>query len=85
MLQKGFLKPDEDRENSRTAKNGWRFLMFGMVFAIFAAMYMMAIIGQPEFPATRVTVAGIAMIAGLIMAVIGVWMSFFAQYKNRRK
>ena len=87
MLQKGFLKHQEDSEKSRTIKKSRIFFIVGTV-VIFSALMMMFILRTDESFANQVSsvrMAGIVMIAGIILISVGFWMNFFIQNKNRRK
>jgi NADH:ubiquinone oxidoreductase subunit 6 (subunit J) len=88
MLQKGFLKPDQDLENVRTIKRSRVFLIVGVVMIISALICMMFFLQSDEsFTSQRssVRLAGIAMIAGIVLALVGWWMNFFVQNKKYKK
>ena len=88
MLQKGFLKPKEEPENSRAIKRSRIFFVAGVVVIISALIFMMSLL-QPDESFTSqfssVTMAGMAMIAGMVLVFVGLWTNFFAQNKNRKR
>ena len=90
MLQKGFLKPKEDLENIRTIKRSRMFFVGGVVVMILALIWMMMLLRTDESEsllASRlfsVKIAGVAVIAGIVLALVGWWMNFFAQNKKRK-
>ena len=89
MLQKGFLKPKENPQNIRTIKRSRIFLVGGVVVMILALIWMMTLLGADESESlvasklSSVKIAGVAVIAGIVLALVGWWMNFFAQNKNR--
>jgi len=82
MLQKGFLKPKEDPKNARALKRSRTLLLAGVVLIVFAVFYMMANLQKESL---SITVWLSVMIVGFCLAVVGLWMGFFAQNKNRRR
>lgn len=82
MLQKGFLKPQEEKGNSRKIKTSRMFLFAGAIIILAALAYMMMNIQQ----ANRIsTVCLPVVIAGICLVSIGIWMNFFTQSRNRRR
>jgi len=88
MLQKGFLKPKGSAENARTTRRGRLFFIVGVIVILSALICMMFLL-QPDESFTSqfstVKMAGMVMIAGIVLVFIGFWMNFFAQNKNRRQ
>ena len=88
MLQKGFLKPVENAENTHTAKRSRILLVLGIVVVLSALVFMMVNL-QDEYSQkdlhSMVTSAGIVMVVGVVLLFTGLWMNFFAQNRNRRK
>ena len=84
MLQKGFLQPKNDQENDRALKKSRIISITGVVIALFSLMYMMSLLTNESFTSrfSAVTMAGMAMIGGIIMVCVGIWMNFFAQNKK---
>jgi len=86
MLQKGFLKPKKDPKNARAIKRSRIFFIVGVVVMLAALIWMMSLRTGESFSSQilSVKIAGIAMITGIVLALVGWWMNFFAQNKNRR-
>jgi uncharacterized membrane protein len=81
MLQKGFLKPQEEKGTSRV-KTSRAFLFAGVIVVLAALAYMMMNLQQA---AQISNVCLPVMIAGIAMIFTGIWMNFFAQNRNRRR
>jgi len=85
MLQKGFLKSSrEDQNEIRAVKNSRTFLFAGVIAVLLAFMYMITQFRQDNIHSS-VMIAGILMIAGIVLISIGTWMNFFSQNKKRRR
>jgi len=81
MLQKGFLKPKEDPKKSGAFKKG-RLCMFAGIMVIFLSLlYIMTNLQQAVL-----SLKGwlFVLIVGFCLALVGFWLNFFAQNKNRR-
>ena len=88
MLQKGFLKPKGNPENTRAVKRGRLFFIVGVIVILSALVFMMFLLRPDESFTSQfssVKMAGIVMIAGIILVFVGFWMNFFAQNKNRQQ
>ena len=88
MLQKGFLKPKEDSENTRTIKNSRIFLFSGVFAVLFAFIYMTIHLRQvdtQESLRSSVMISGIIMIIGIVLVLTSMWMNFFLKNKNQKK
>ena len=87
MLHKGFLKPKEEEDVSRRMKNSRLFIIAGAAISIFAVYYMMNRLHgvQSSEMYSSVTMAGIAVIAGITLVFAGFWMKFFAQRKRSQQ
>ena len=80
MLQKGFLKPKEDPKKSGALNRGRVFLFAGIMVIFFSLIYIMT--NQQQ---TVLSIKGglYVLIVGFCLALVGMWMNFFAQNKNR--
>jgi len=87
MLQKGFLKSKKNPEDVRTIKRSRLFFIGGVVVAVSALIYMMYLLQPGESITSQlssVKMAGMVMIAGMVLIFVGLWMNYFTQTKNRR-
>ena len=88
MLQKGFLKPKEEPENARAVKRSRIFFIAGVLVVLGALICMMLLQRPDEAFSSQfffVRMAGMAMIVGIVLVFIGLWMNFFAQSKKYKK
>jgi len=88
MLQKGFLKSKEDPEVARATKRSRMFLIVGVVVTLSALFFMMTALQTAESFSNQMTTTGFAMVAmivGIGLVFVSLWINFFTQNKNRRR
>ena len=83
MLQRGFLKRQETKENNQTVKRS-RMFTFGGIFMILAGFLVLMLQMQQE-QADNSFIGLILVIIGFLVISVSMWMSFFAQNKTRRR
>ena len=76
MLQKGFLKPQESKEDSRALKMRRAFLIGGIGGVLFSFIALM----MSNLHRFWIFV----MIVGFGLIFISMWMNFLVQYKNKK-
>ena len=80
MLERGFLKHQESKEDIQALKRRRIFFFAGVFFIFFALIYMMI-----HIPVRDGFIVGISMlIIGFCMISVSMWMNFFAQNKRRK-
>ena len=83
MLQKGFLNPRENEENSRVVKRSRMFLVVG-IFMVLLGFFVLTTLMQQE--QETVSFSGMfLLIGGFLLLTVSFWMNFFARNKNRRR
>jgi len=81
MLEKGFLKSKEDPKNAGALKKGRLFLFAGVMVMFLSLIYVMTNLQQSVL---SIKIWLCVLIVGFCLALVGLWMNFFAQNKNRR-
>ena len=88
MLQKGFLKPKEEPENTRAVKKSRIFFIVGVLVILVALICMMSLQRPDESFSDQFSymkMSGMAMFAGIVLVFIGLWINFFAQNRKYKE
>jgi len=83
MLQKGFLKPQETKENIRAANRSRIFFFVGVFMILSGFLVLMVRMQQGQ---ERISLAWLILsVTGFLLISISIWINFFTQNKNRRR
>jgi len=77
MLERGFLKHQESKEDDRALKRRRAFLFGGIGGVLFSFIALMMSNLQQFW--------GFVMVIGFGLIFVSIWMNFLVQYKNRHR
>jgi uncharacterized membrane protein len=84
MLQRGFLKPSEKEESTRSLINS-RIIIFIGIFVSFAGLSLFIFrMQQMVEEGNNPIVNSLLLIAGFVIVTVGLLMNFFSQNRKRR-
>ena len=83
MLQKGFLKPQEKKENLRAVRRS-RMIFFMGIFLILTGFLALLLRMQRE-PEEISFVWLILLFGGFLLITVSIWVNFFSQNKTRQR